>query len=241
MAPVFVAGAQGLFDEEPAKSGAIDEEVAFDDLTGLELEPFDESRVGVLRDMFDLAFDALYAVALRKCSQELRVHTRVEMVRIVDLNLLRGRELLLSSSGELQAIIAELGLNSFRQTVQPEVVKLAGPSGLAGDAKRMDVGISRLLPSFEVDPELERCRGCAHELLLIDLQQTMKAPHGRNRRLTDSDGSDLLRLHQRDIDDAAELVRERRCSEPSGCSPAGDDELTHFFGFQCFTPWSVAK
>ena len=67
--PVFVAGLQRAFDEQPAKARAVDEEIAGDHLAVLELERFDEAVVGFVRDLLDLAFDALHAPGLgRACA-----------------------------------------------------------------------------------------------------------------------------------------------------------------------------
>ena len=66
MRPVLIARLQRLLDDQPAKSGAIDEQVAFDELARVQHQRFDESGFAVLPDFLDLAFNALDAETFGK-------------------------------------------------------------------------------------------------------------------------------------------------------------------------------
>src|SRR4051812_46171064 len=62
--PVLVSGLERLLDQQPAKAGAVDEELAFDDPAVGKLHRFDESVLAAKLDVDDLAFDPVDAVAL---------------------------------------------------------------------------------------------------------------------------------------------------------------------------------
>ena len=97
----------------------------------------------------------------------------------------------------------------------------------------MNVALADLAPVLEGDAELERGGGGAHELLLVDAEQAMKYADRRDRRLTDSDGADLIRLDQHDVEDSMELVRHRRGGEPAGGAAAGDHQPAYFVIYSC--------
>ena len=63
-AVVFVSGLERLFDEQAAKSGAVDEQIARHGFTGLEHQRFDETGFRMLLDALDLAFDSPDALGL---------------------------------------------------------------------------------------------------------------------------------------------------------------------------------
>src|SRR3954469_16051248 len=82
--PVFVSRLQGLLDEQPAKSRAVDEQIAFHDLVRMQYERLDESTLAILVRVADFSLDAADAAALRERAQEFAVLTRIEVVGEVD-------------------------------------------------------------------------------------------------------------------------------------------------------------
>jgi hypothetical protein len=108
--------------------------------------------------------------------------------------------------------------------MQPEMVEFASPGGLAIHAERVDVAVSLHAPVLEQDAELERRRGGAHEFLLVDTEQLMEVPDRRDGRFTHAHGADLLRLHERDVQDAIELLRQRGGRDPPRRTATGDDD-----------------
>ena len=191
---------------------------------GFHLESLDESRIRMLLDAPDLAFDALHTVALGELAEEFCVDRCVEVIRVIDIRLRAGREFLGLGRLVLEAEFTELGLDALRQPMQPEVMECAGPGGLAIHAEGVDVTVARYAPVLEQDAELEgRCRR-SHELLLVDAQQFVKRADRRDRRLTHADGADLLRLHERDVEDAVELMGQSSRGHPAGRTASGNDD-----------------
>ena len=60
MAPVLVTGLQGLLDQQPAKTRAVDEKIGFDDFAVGHLHTGHETALRVTKDLRDLAFDTLH-------------------------------------------------------------------------------------------------------------------------------------------------------------------------------------
>ena len=83
--PVLVAGLQRLLDQQAAKAGAIDEQVAVDPLRRLRAPPRRRSRRPARSDVDDLAFDALHAARLGVAAQVPRVQAGVEVVGVGDV------------------------------------------------------------------------------------------------------------------------------------------------------------
>src|SRR6185436_6299528 len=77
--PVFVAGVQRLLDEQPAKTRAVDEQIARHHPAVLEFHGFDETVLGVLLHVNDLACDAFHAIRLGDTPQEARVQPGIEV------------------------------------------------------------------------------------------------------------------------------------------------------------------
>ena len=75
MRPVLVPDAQILTDEQGAKAGAIEEEVALNALAIVERERGNVATFSIKLDLVDLAFDTSSAVAFRHAAQELRIQS----------------------------------------------------------------------------------------------------------------------------------------------------------------------
>ena len=182
MRPILILGVQRLFDQHTAKAGAVDEEIAFDDLARIEHERLDEAGIAILADVLDLPLDTLRTMALGELAQELRVNRGIQVIREVDIRLGGRREFLPACGLQLQALIAQFRLHAPSKAMQPEMVKLANPGRLPVHTEGMDVAVAGALPVLERDAELEGRRGGAHELLLVDVEQSMERANRRNRR-----------------------------------------------------------
>src|SRR5690349_1343530 len=88
--PVLVAGAQRLFDEQPAETRAIQKEIAGNRGAIFQANRFDEPALAMAIDADDLAFDANDATLLGVTPQESGVEPRVEVERIGELRHVGG-------------------------------------------------------------------------------------------------------------------------------------------------------
>src|SRR5690349_21182538 len=85
MGPVLVSGFQSLLDEQAAKAGAVDEQLAFYHPAVVQLHGFNKAVFGALSDVDDLPLDATDPGAFGVAAQESRVEPRVEMKRVEHL------------------------------------------------------------------------------------------------------------------------------------------------------------
>src|SRR4051812_36498407 len=83
--PILKAGPERLLDQQPAKTGTIDEEVAFDARTALQDQRFDKARFGGLRDFDNSALGAHYARGFGDTAKVTGIEAGVELERIADL------------------------------------------------------------------------------------------------------------------------------------------------------------
>ena len=231
--PVFVTGVQGLFDQQAAEAGAVDEQVAFHDLPILQHQRFDGPALRVLPDLMNLAFDAFQSVALGDTAQEARIQAGIEMVGVVDLWLRLQRKLIAARSDGFQTEIAQFRLHAATQAVEPEMMERTDQGALSGDAERMDVAFARPVPVLEGNGELEGAGDRAQELLLVDLQEAVERADRRYRGFADADGADLLRLDQGNVQPVAELMRQRAGGKPTSGAVARDHYLAYPAGLQC--------
>jgi hypothetical protein len=111
---------------------------------------------------------------------------------------------------------------------QPYVVKVGHPGGLADITERVDVTIAEPIPVLERNPKLEAGLCGAHELALLDAEQRVKRPERRDSRLAHAHRANLIGLHQRDVEQGAQLLREHGRHCPAGGAASGDDDA--FYG-----------
>src|SRR5687768_1412451 len=124
----------------------------------------------------------------------------------------------------LETIIAELIAKTRRPRRQPEVVEVPEPRAFADDSKGVDVTVAASCPVFERDPELDGAAGHAQELAFIEIENPVKGADGGERGLAYAHRADLLGLDQRDVEQAAQLLRQRRRRAPArGAAPRNDD------------------
>src|SRR5260221_6834087 len=101
----------------------------------------------------------------------------------------------------------------------------------------MDVVFSWCPPIDKLDPQLERRFALADQLQRIDPSERQQIADVGDGRLTDTDGADLFRLDQLDLDLAEPLRKDCRSHPARG--PAADDRhlSNRLFGaYQVFAP-----
>src|SRR5205814_4497654 len=90
--PILEADPKRLADEQRAKAGAIDEQVAIDGNAGFEHQRLDVATLAVLAHVGDLAFDPPHARGFGETAQVSAVQSRIEVISIVERHLLRRAE-----------------------------------------------------------------------------------------------------------------------------------------------------
>ncbi len=80
------------------------------------------------------------------------------------------------------------------------MLEARSPAILAGESERVDIVFTNVLPVFERDAQLERALDGFHEILLLDLEQLVQRRYRRNGRFTHTNGADLLRLDQGNVE-----------------------------------------
>src|SRR5271155_5132005 len=109
---------------------------------------------------------------------------------------------------------------------EPALVEIMAGDRPADYAERMKVLGLRPMPAQELNAELVGGLGGADESPLIDAEPLYQADEGRNRGLTDPDGSDLFGLDQLDAAQRRfQMMAEHRGGEPPGSTAADDDDL----------------
>jgi hypothetical protein len=89
--PVLIARLQRLLDQQPAKAGTVDEEVALDLAAVLQAHRFDEPVLAAQRDVDDLAFEPGHALGFGIMPEEAGIEARVEMEGVEQLRERRAR------------------------------------------------------------------------------------------------------------------------------------------------------
>src|SRR5690554_5672342 len=109
--------------------------------------------------------------------------------------------------------------------MEPEVIELRHPRGLSESAKRMQIPTAETTPILEPDGNLEGRGALPHELSLIDAEQVMKCDDRRYGGFADADRTDLFGFDERNVEQCAEMLRERHCGHPAGGAAACNDDF----------------
>ncbi len=107
-------------------------------------------------------------------------------------------------------------------------MELAEPRRAPVSAERVDVTIADARPVLEQNAELEGRGRRAHELLLVDAQELVEHAHRRHGGFADAHRADLFGFDQRDVEQIAELLRERGGGDPAGGAAACDDDSSDY-------------
>ena len=232
VAPVVVAGLEGLLDQQPAEARAVDEQLAGDAFAVVQRDRVDETALGILLDADHLAFGAHNAARLGVAAQEARVEAGVEVVGVGDVRQRRVRAIghrrheavVPAGEGVDRIIVQRRGLAGLAH-LQPILVEGHHPEVLADLAEAVDVAVTDPAPVHELDAELERAHGLADERALVQVQRGVVELDHRDRRLAHADDADLLGLHEPDRIRWVQYLRQRRRGHPPGSATADDHDL----------------
>ena len=184
------------------------------------------TAIRVRAHLLDLALDALHALGFAELAQVTRVQRGIEVIGVVDARFLAQRELALHGSKPLETILAQRHLRTARRAVQPEVVEF-GDNWPAG--RNRPKGCRYWSPMrAQFSNQMATLKVAAHSRMKccsLMPSKLVKRDDGRHRGFTDPDGADFLRLHQRDVEQLAEMRRQRHGRHPAGGTTTGNNDL----------------
>ncbi len=109
---------------------------------------------------------------------------------------------------------------------QPVLKQRHAIDGLAVDAEGMDIAVAITAPVDEIDTQLERAIGIAHELDFIDTQEVVEILDLRQGRFTDTDGAYFIGFDQAYVAEPRfESLAEGGRTHPTSGAAAKDDDL----------------
>ena len=225
--PVLIAGFQRLLDQQAAEAGAIDEQVTFDHLAIVQHQRLDVATVGILAHFLDHALDPVDPVTLEFLAQEIDVERGIHVVRVVDFRVFGQREFVFQCRHRFQAEIAQIRFHATAQALQPVLLEPGDQCAFAGVAEGMDVAMAWPDEVFERDGQLERAGYRAQEFLLVDVHEPVEVANRWHGGFAHTDGGDLGRFHQRQLDLVLQLIRQRACRDPSRRAATGNNHLAN--------------
>src|SRR6185437_9509411 len=233
MRPVLVAGVQGLLDQQPAETGAIEEQVALDAFAAFQYHRLDETVVAAQLHIDDRAFGTTHPQILRITTQQPPVQARVEMVGVGDVGQRRiswhvgGRrhELAARPRQRVQGIRAQFVGDAQTARLQPELVERQRADVVAQAAETMEIAVADARPVDELDAELEGATGLLDEADIVDAEQVVEQFQMWHGGLAHADRADLFRFHQTDRAVPAQDPRQAGRGHPAGRAAADDDNL----------------
>ncbi len=196
--PVVVAGLQGLFDEQAPESRAVDVKVGGDPFAALQGDGVDEAIFRAQVDLGDLSLGADDSLALSVRAQVAGVEARVDVVGVAvgrqgrtGVGRGRGESVPPRRHDRRGIILQRSGIAGLAQP-QPVMVERGFRDRLAEGPERMDVGVPQAVPVAELDPQLERGLGAAHEVGLVQAELGVEIADMREGGLAHADGADLF-------------------------------------------------
>ena len=228
MRPVIEARVQSAFDQQRAKAGAVEEDVAFDRGPIFETKRSDVTVVTIDFDLGDPPLDAVDPVGLRHAAQEPRIKRGIQLVGIVHPLAGQMGELACQRGDQLQAIIVVGSVVAAFFAVHPEMLESSRPVILPGYAEGVEIAIGAVAPAVEQYAELEGRLRRTHEIRLSDPEDAVESRERGDGRFTDADGADGIGFDKRHRDCVPHGPRNRGGGHPPGRSPAGYDDLLGF-------------
>ncbi len=202
--PVFITGVQRLFDQQPAKARAVDEQVACDASPAFERDRGDKAALAIQLYIIHPPFLPHDAALLGIFAQETGIGGCVDVIGVIDRRQIIARQIV--GLGEL----AEVGRHRFgvehlnralvalRLLLMPDVVERKPGHLIAVIAKGVDVAVSQLAPVDELNAQLEAALHCGEHFRLVDFEQPLEIDERGNSRLAHPDCADGLAFDQRD-------------------------------------------
>jgi hypothetical protein len=136
MRPVLVAGVERLLDQQPAKAGAVDEQIRLDLRAIVQVQRADEAILGAQLHAQHLALDARDAARLGVGTQILRIQAGIEMQRVGEARQDQAR-ILGGSAESAQArrrprerVVEQRLLDACGAQPQPVLVQATCPIGV---------------------------------------------------------------------------------------------------------------
>src|SRR6478672_2529022 len=180
MAPVFITGAELVFDEEASEAGAVYEQLALDGASVGKRDRPDVAAFTVDCHIDDLALDTLHAVTFGVRAEEARIEPCVEMIGVSDLRE-RHRRLRIwpPEPAKLCGDAAHRPFANVRHCAplrfaKVELVELDSAEILPVWAERVKVAVPLPAPADELDAELERALARGEELILVDADHVVE-------------------------------------------------------------------
>ena len=120
---------------------------------------------------------------------------------------------------------------------QPEMMEVQTFHVDAVLAERVDIPLAHPAPVHELDAELERRMGLAHEGVFIEAQQAVEIQNVRDGGLTHANRADRVRLDHLDADVRAfQESREAGGRHPPGRAAADDHDVANAQVAHCALP-----
>ena len=123
MGPVVIADMKRPFDQQRAKSGAVNEQVAFDPPVSVQPQRRDIAACAVQVDRDDASFDPGRAVAFGHGAQEFGIKAGVEMIGVVHPVVGQVRETPRHRRLQFQAIFVIGRVMALRRAMHPEMLE----------------------------------------------------------------------------------------------------------------------
>ena len=176
--------------------------------------------------MGDAPFDPLGAIRFRHPPQEAGIKPRIKLIGIVHPVVGQMRKAASLRRLQLQAIVAIGRIMPLGLPVHPEMLKSRRPMILAGPAETVEIAFAWHTPIFEIDAQLERRLGRAHEVGFVDAQYAIIGNQRRDGAFTHPYRPDLLAFDQGDLRHWSQRAGECGGRHPTGRAATGDDDAT---------------
>ena len=225
--PILEPRFQRLLDQQAAKAGAVDEQIAFDQCAIVQRQRGDVAAFAIAPHLFDAAFMAGDTQFLGKIAQEQAVGSGIEVIGIVERDIAAGAELARQRRLRLEAVIAERPGHAQRFRFEPHMLEIGHPGGAAHDPERVEIAFALARPVLEGNAQLEACPRGAQERGFIEPEQFVEAARGGDGAFAHADRADRVGFDQHDVDQRAEVLDQRRRDGPACGAAACDHHLPY--------------